>query len=100
MPAIVLIMVDLPAPLSPTRAMTSPLLTWKSTPASAVTAPKRLKTPFSSSRGCPLIALLLRRGGGAAAPPPSVASLPDTCRLAQGRVLPDADVTGLQEAVL
>src|SRR3954452_11363572 len=42
--------VDLPAPLSPTRATTSPALTSKSTPSSAWTAPNRLLTPPSASR--------------------------------------------------
>ncbi len=42
MPAMHLISVDLPAPLSPTRAMISPTSAWKSTPLRAVTAPKRL----------------------------------------------------------
>src|SRR3954469_15039568 len=41
--------VDLPAPLSPTRAITSPFDTWKSTPFSACTAPKLLWTSRSSS---------------------------------------------------
>src|SRR4051812_36927914 len=50
-PEIALIRVDLPAPLSPTRATTSPLPTSKSTSVSARTAPKLLLTPFSSSRG-------------------------------------------------
>src|SRR4051812_745457 len=52
MPEIALIRVDLPAPLSPTRAATSPAPTSKSTSVSARTAPKLLLTPFSSSRGC------------------------------------------------
>src|SRR5689334_668928 len=43
--------VDLPAPLSPTRATTSPAWTSKSTPESASTAPNRLLTPLASSRG-------------------------------------------------
>src|SRR4051794_10561429 len=51
MPEIALIRVDLPAPLSPTRATTSPAPTSKSTSVSARTAPKLLLTPFSSSRG-------------------------------------------------
>src|SRR3954464_1779591 len=51
MPAIALMRVDLPAPLSPTRATTSPAPTSKSTSVSARTAPKLLLTPFSSSRG-------------------------------------------------
>src|SRR5262245_46000830 len=43
--------VDLPAPLSPTSAMTSPLRISKSTSVSACTEPNDLETPRSSSRG-------------------------------------------------
>src|SRR5918998_6577221 len=50
-PAMHLISVDLPAPLSPTSAMTSPCDTWKSTSNSAWTAPKLLETPTSSRTG-------------------------------------------------
>ena len=46
-----LISVDLPAPLSPTRAMTSPGDTRKSTSNSAWTAPKLFETPCSSRTG-------------------------------------------------
>ena len=42
MPATHLVSTVLPAPLSPTSAMTWPALTWKFTPASAFTAPKLL----------------------------------------------------------
>src|SRR5204862_8109177 len=49
-PAIALISVDLPAPLSPTSATTSPASTSKSTPVRASTAPKRLVTPLTSRR--------------------------------------------------
>src|SRR5689334_20612391 len=102
MPAIDLIIVDLPAPLSPTSAMTSPASTWKSTPLSAVTAPKRLKTPFSSSRACPLTTVLssgLREGASCAPSQLPVVRL-DPCAAAEGCVLPDADVAALEEAVL
>src|SRR6266516_2984661 len=51
MPEMILIRVDLPAPLSPTRAVTSPAGAAKSTSLSACTAPNRLFTPRSSSRG-------------------------------------------------
>src|SRR3954467_12957395 len=47
--------VDLPAPLSPTRATTSPPRTSKSTPSSACTGPKRLLTPSSASSGATLV---------------------------------------------
>src|SRR4051794_39543804 len=43
--------VDLPAPLSPTSATTSPAWTSKSTSVRASTAPNRFVTPFSSRSG-------------------------------------------------
>ena len=49
MPAIALTSVDLPAPLSPTSATTSPAWTSKSTSVSASTGPKLLLTPSSAS---------------------------------------------------
>src|SRR5688500_17656400 len=51
MPAIPLINVDLPAPLSPTSAMTSPGIARKSTFVSACTAPNRFEMPFNSRMG-------------------------------------------------
>src|SRR6266487_811115 len=51
MPEMILISVDLPAPLSPTRAVTSPAGAAKSTSLSACTAPNRLLTPRNSSMG-------------------------------------------------
>ena len=64
-PAMHLISVDLPAPLSPTRAMTSPGETWKSTSKRAWTAPKLFETPRSSRTGVSvtLSSLLLRECG-------------------------------------
>src|SRR4051812_48100094 len=53
MPATHLISVDLPAPLSPTRATISPALTLRSTSCSATTAPKCFETSRSSSRASP-----------------------------------------------
>src|SRR6185437_1962800 len=50
MPATHLTSVDLPAPLSPTSAVTSPARTVKSTPCSTCTGPKCLSTPRSC--GC------------------------------------------------
>src|SRR3954447_16580087 len=104
MPATHLTSVDLPAPLSPTRAMTSPLRTSKSTPRRACTAPNRLCTPRSSSSGVSLNASRsFQEVGGAprrAAPPPWVAGLGDPRRRAVLGVLALADVAGLQEAVL
>src|SRR6266508_5515966 len=49
-PSIAFTRVDLPAPLSPTRATTSPALTSKSTSDSACTGPKLLLTPLSARR--------------------------------------------------
>src|SRR5665648_391502 len=46
-----LMSVDLPAPLSPTSATTSPASTSKSTPVRASRGPNRLLTPFSARRG-------------------------------------------------
>ena len=50
-PATHLISVDLPAPLSPTSAITSPGRTSKSTSSSACTEPKLFEIPWSSSSG-------------------------------------------------
>src|SRR5438046_6603707 len=101
MPATHLISVDLPAPLSPTSAITSPLRTSRSTSVSAWTEPNDLETPRSSSRGtsdtaAPLIPQKQRRRPmGASAFVPSAAS-----RLAVFLVLAAADVARLQEAAL
>src|SRR5919107_922764 len=81
-PAMHLISVDLPAPLSPTSATTSPAATRKSTWYSAWTAPNRFETPRSSRTGW----LSFMRS--------------DTCLVAQGRELAGAHVLLLQEAVL
>src|SRR6478735_9032873 len=51
MPAMHLIIVDLPAPLSPTNAVTSPARATRSTPRSACTAPKFLRPPRTSRVG-------------------------------------------------
>src|SRR5882757_9024129 len=50
-PAIAFTSVDLPAPLSPTNAVTSPGYTWKSTSCKTCTTPKLLLTPLSSRMG-------------------------------------------------
>src|ERR1700753_2774723 len=49
-PASPLIRVDLPAPLSPTSALTRPGWTWRSTPLSTSTGPKLLRMSRSSMR--------------------------------------------------
>src|SRR5260221_6395113 len=51
MPAIDLISVDLPAPLSPTSAITSPRCTSRSTSLNASTDPKDFEMPRSSRTG-------------------------------------------------
>src|SRR6185312_16010926 len=106
MPAMHLIRVDLPAPLSPTGAMTSPDDTWKSTSNRACTAPKLFETPFSSKMGVSVTlstpppgsrwAQGRRRGGAPVAEHP----LADARLRAQRLVLADADLAGLQEAVV
>src|SRR3982074_1369714 len=50
-PEITLMSVDLPAPLSPTRATTSPARICSSTSTSACTPPNRLETPRNASTG-------------------------------------------------
>src|SRR5207248_5060893 len=94
MPAMHLISVDLPAPLSPTSAITSPLRTSKSTSVSACTEPNDFETPRSSRRGASLTGRVSyqRRDGGA----PESASVLRSF-LAVLRVLPVADVALLQE---
>src|SRR6185437_14681778 len=66
MPATHLISVDLPAPLSPTSAITSPARTSKSTSDSASTDPKVFVMPRSSRSGVSLIGMesCWRRPGG------------------------------------
>src|SRR3954468_4348755 len=73
MPAIDLISVDFPAPLSPTSAITSPSRTSKSTSISACTDPKFFETPRQSSVGvdAPVTgAFLPERGEGRPDRPP------------------------------
>src|ERR1043165_1682913 len=102
MPATVLTRVDLPAPLSPTSAITSPVRTSKSTSASAWTDPNDFEIPRSSKVGVSVTVprfLPQRIGGGAReAPPPTVSAVVDL--LAELRELADADVALLEELVL
>src|SRR5436190_18456721 len=90
--------VDLPAPLSPTSAITSPSRTSKSTSCKARTEPKCLETPRSSRVGAVVVALTggLYHGRGAR----NGAPRPDKVLLAVLRVLPDANLAPLQELVL
>src|SRR3954449_118072 len=102
-PAIVLTSVDLPAPLSPTSATTSPERISKSTSWRACTGPKLLLTPWSASTGVSvLIHLLLRSSGGRRRPvaPPADRLLLDAGRLAGVRVLRGADLLGRPELIL
>src|SRR3954454_2826031 len=113
MPEIALMRVDLPAPLSPTRATTSPAPTSKSTSVSARTAPKLLLTPFSSSRGvfdpaagCVAVAsvtsLLPRRRGPHCSLSyfTTTSALLEADLLARGRICRRADLLDRVEAVL
>src|SRR6266496_1707848 len=99
MPATHLISVDLPAPLSPTRAITSPFRTSKSTSVSAWTEPKLFEIPRSSS-SAPFAMFLAPsvKGGGALASAPNPYTqrvlLAELCELAA------ADLALLQESVL
>src|SRR5437762_1116435 len=89
--------VDLPAPLSPTSAITSPSRTSKSTSCKASTEPKCFETPRSSRVGAVVVftgGLYHGRGARNGAP------RPDKVLLAVLRVLPDADLAPLQELVL
>ena len=101
MPAMHLMSVDLPAPLSPTRAITSPARTSKSTSVSAWTEPKRFDIPRISSTGasrrslwCFVAAIVEGRSEGAPGAPPIRSVL-----LADLRVGADADLALLQELV-
>src|SRR5437868_1828509 len=62
MPAMHLISVDLPAPLSPTSAITSPARTSKSTSLSAWTEPKLLEMPRNSSVGAEVAVAAFMKG--------------------------------------
>src|SRR6187397_3236443 len=95
MPAMHLMSVDLPAPLSPTSAMTSPSRTSKSTSVSACTDPNVFERPRISSSGVSVTGRLrttVEAPGGAST---LVADL-----LAELLELPGAHVVALQELVL
>src|SRR5207253_781690 len=77
MPATHLISVDLPAPLSPTSAITSPFRTSRSTSVNACTEPNDLETPRSSRRGVSLtgrVSYHRTDGGAPERAPPSCSS--------------------------
>src|SRR5688572_17717860 len=96
----VLTRVDLPAPLSPTRATTSPASTLNSMSLRACTAPKRLDTPVIDNTGVGevvvMLCSLLRQGGAGSAGGPGSAE----AGLGAGvGVLRGADVGHLVEVV-
>src|SRR3954466_14799101 len=95
MPATDLISVDLPAPLSPTSAITAPLGPWKSTSVSGWTEPNRFVTPRSSriDVGVALTGRFVPRWGRSDERPP-----PQALLLAVLLVLAAADLALLQEA--
>src|SRR3954454_13312619 len=114
MPAMHLISVDFPAPLSPTSAITSPARTSKSTSVRAWTEPKLFVIPFITRSGAGARAV----SGGVAADGRSGATVigevsqkaqcarrrgrrlaQRACRLAVLRVLARAHVRLLEEAV-
>src|SRR5689334_1508521 len=101
MPATHLMSVDLPAPLSPTSAITSPLRTSKSTSASACTEPKLFEIPRSSSAGASFALAAFMEGddGTAGAGALRRAPAPQPFLLAVLRVGAVADVLLLQVAV-
>src|SRR6059036_2713349 len=98
MPAMHLMRVDLPAPLSPTRAITDPSRTMKSTSVSACTEPNDLEIPRTSRSGLSFTALVFltqnvwRRPKGAS-------TMHHELLLAELREVADADVALLQELV-
>src|SRR6476660_5657220 len=94
MPAIDLISVDLPAPLSPTSAITSPSRTSKSTSISACTEPKVFDRPRISRSG---VSLMGRLRTTVEAPGGASTLIVDL--LAVLLVLPGAHVAALQELV-
>src|SRR3954453_19620308 len=94
-PAMHLMSVDLPAPLSPTSAITSPLFTSMSTPLSACTEPNDL-VRFRSSRSGVSVITSGRVGG---APKDASNAGSREMLLAVLRVRADAHVALLQELV-
>src|SRR4029079_253556 len=95
MPAMHLMSVDLPAPLSPTSAITSPTRTSKSTSVSACTDPKVFDRPRISRSG-----VSVTGGLRPMVEAPGGASTIEMGLLAVLLVLPRAHVAALQELVL
>src|SRR3954453_7561856 len=104
MPPMHLTNVDLPAPLSPTSAVTSPGYTARETSRRTCTGPKLLLIPRTSSRGV-AVTVLLSQGHGrwwrrAARSPPPPGSLLDAGLGALGRVVAGAQLSRRDEAVV
>src|SRR3989475_3334815 len=94
-PATHLTSVDLPAPLSPTRAITSPSRTSKSTSSSACTDPNAFEMPRSSRVGASLM-----RSFTTEEAPRTGASSAQALLLAELLEGPDAHLVPLEEALL
>src|SRR4051812_4685374 len=104
MPPMHLTNVDLPAPLSPTSAVTSPGYTARETSRRTCTGPKLLLIPRTSSRGV-AVTVFLSQGRGrwwrrAARSPPPPGSLLDAGLGALGRVVAGAQLSCRDEAVV
>src|SRR3954454_20611430 len=104
MPPMHLTNVDLPAPLSPTSAVTWPGYTTKSTSRSTCTGPKLLSMPRSSSRGVSVTTVPFhdRAGGRHGTPTGRIGvgqSLLDTGLRAHGGVVAGAKVGDRDELV-
>src|ERR671923_2332787 len=100
MPATVLISVDLPAPLSPTSAITSPRRTSKSTSVSACTDPNDFEMPRSWRIGVSLTVSGFPTTKPVEAPAEAPPPVCPVWLLAELREFADADVALLQELVL
>src|ERR1700730_3222530 len=99
MPATHLIRVDLPAPLSPTSAMTSPWRTSKSTSVSACTDPNDFEIPRSWRIGVSLTVSRFLPQSRWRRPPRAPPPVRPVRLLAELLELPDAHVALLQEFV-
>src|SRR5437773_10499220 len=96
--------VDLPAPLSPTRAITSPDRTSKSTSFSAWTAPKRFEMSFITRVGaesvCESVVIVQAKGCAGRRLGRRPARSVTEILLAELREAPRADLAALQEGAV
>src|SRR3954470_3773934 len=99
MPAMHLISVDLPAPLSPTSAITSPFRTSKSTSVSACTEPNVFERPRIWRSGASSVTVVAS-GFERRMEAPARGASARFRLLAELRELPDADFASLQELLL